>query len=256
MRLYSFFNLGNTCYLNSVLQCFINDPCFKKNCNFELLNNINVDFTINNENINHKHSILDIVNYFNDKFKRFQQHDAHEFLLHLLDILKISYYYGKIKTNTTCSKCKNVSSVYEEFSTINLDNNKFNLIDNFMEYLKKETIDDYKCDICKQNVIAEKKICLFTLPSHLIIVLKNYSLKKEIVYPMIDLKIKETESGKIFNYSLYAIIYHHGNTDFGHYNCNIKINDKWYFIDDETINLVNNIENNNKNSYILFYKIK
>ena len=51
--------------------------------------------------INHKHDILDIVNYFDKFFKRFQQHDAHEFLLHLLDILKLSYYYGKTKTNIT-----------------------------------------------------------------------------------------------------------------------------------------------------------
>ena len=66
----------------------------------------------------------------------------------------------------------------------------------------------------------------------------------------------KTESGKINNYSLYAIIYHHGNSDYGHYNCNVKINDKWYFIDDETINLVNNINDNNINSYILFYRIE
>ena len=256
MKLYSFYNLGNTCYLNSVLQCFINDPCFKKNCNFELLNEIVVDFTINNEHINHKHGLLKIVNYFNDKFKRFQQHDAHEFLLHLLDTLKISYYYGKTKTNTVCSKCKNVSSVYEDFSTINLDLNFDNLTDSFIDYLKKETINNYQCDKCKQNVIAEKKVYLFTLPIHLILVLKNYSLKKNLKYPMINLKIKETESGKINNYSLYAIIYHHGNSDYGHYNCNVKINDKWYFIDDETINLVNNINDNNINSYILFYRIE
>jgi ubiquitin C-terminal hydrolase len=263
MKLYSFFNLGNTCYLNSVLQCFINDPCFKTECNnqsilFTLLDTIKIDFTVNDENINHRYNIIDIVNYFHDKFRRFQQHDAHEFLLEFLENINNKIYYGKTKTCVTCTSCKNVSDTFEDFSTINLHIGHENLIDTFIDYLKKEEIHDYRCEKCNLNVKAEKKSYLWTLNSRLILVLKRYSVKQKIKFPFNNLKIRETESGIIFNYELYAVIYHYGNTENGHYNCDVKINGNWYFIDDDTINLNNNIDNNNSNnnnnSYILFYK--
>lgn len=259
MKLYSFFNLGNTCYLNSVLQCFLNDPCFKDKCNngsilCKLLENIKNDLTNNDENINHKHNAIEIVNHFESKFRRFQQHDAHEFLLEFMENINNKFYYGKTKTCVTCLCCKNVNSTFEDFSTINLHINHDNLIDTFIDYLKKEEIHDYHCEKCNKNVKAEKKSYLWNINSRLILVLKRYSSKQKIKIPFENVKIRESESGDIFNYELYAIIYHHGHSENGHYNCDVKINGNWYFIDDDTINLNNNIENNNGNSYILFYK--
>jgi len=264
MKLYSLLNLGNTCYLNSVLQCFINNPCFanfpKKDSELtELLKEINIDLTVNNEHINHKHDPNKIVTFFNKKFRRFEQHDAHEFLLEFLDILDLKDYCGKFKMNITCSSCKNVSSTYEDYSTINLHINlENNLTDSFINYLKKENIHDYHCEKCNEKVLADKKVYIYNLPNFLILVLKRYNingkLNNSISYPLENMKIRETESGEIFSYILYAIIYHYGHSHNGHYNCNVKINNNWYFIDDDSIYLNNNIENNNCNSYILFYK--
>ena len=98
MKLFTFFNLGNTCYLNSVLQCLINDPCFKQKLKktekneilFNLINDLDVDLTDNDEK-NFKHyNLIKIVEFFNKKFPRFQQHDSHEFLLELLDQLDLN----------------------------------------------------------------------------------------------------------------------------------------------------------------------
>lgn len=258
MKLYSFLNLGNTCYLNSVLQCFINDPEFKtslescENNLKQLLNEINIDFTRNNENINHRHNLIGIVNYFNKKFPRFQQHDAHEFLLEFLEQTGMSI-YGTIKTNLTCRTCLTVSSTLEKFSTIDLQVDGKDLINTFMDYLKSEEIHGYRCEKCNCNTVADKKSYLWQLNKILIIVLKKYDSKEQLIYPFDNLKIRESISGKVLSYQLYGILNHHGNSERGHYNCNVKVNNDWYFIDDETINRLDKFDN--ENSYILFYKI-
>lgn len=266
VKLYSFYNLGNTCYANSVLQCFINIPEFKNLLKKEneiseyLKQHIFVDHTENGEYINHKHLPQKLTRFFNKKFQLFQQHDAHEFFLELLDTLDIKEFYGKQKMDVTCSLCKNKSSTFEDFSTINLpcEKEKSNLIDLFMKYLEKEDIHEYQCEKCKKNVLAEKKIFLYKLPEYLVIVLKSYNqsgmkIHNEIEYPE-QLKIRQTETGEIFEYTLYSTIYHHGNSQRGHYNCAVKVNDKWFFIDDETIQLLNSMPPNN--NYMLFYKKK
>lgn len=258
MKLYSFCNLGNTCYINSILQCFINDPDFKNNVKNHLFHNLTdfIDFTDNNENINHRHNPMDIVKLFVDKFPLFQQHDAHEFLLEFLEVTGITYCYGKIKTNLICGACNNISSTIEDFSTLNLHlhADHENLTDSFMDYLKQEEIHEYHCDKCNCSQTAVKKTFLWILPKRLIVVLKKYSnIKQRLLYDN-NIKIKETETGKVYEYKLYAVLYHYGNMDHGHYNCNVSINDKWYFINDETIYLNTDMENNNSNSYILFYR--
>jgi ubiquitin C-terminal hydrolase len=88
-----------------------------------------------------------------------------------------------------------------------------NVTDTFINYLKKEDIHDYYCEKCNKNVLAEKKLYLYKLPKFLILVLKRYDfngkLNECISYPLENMKIRETESGHIFTYTLYAVIYHH-----------------------------------------------
>jgi len=257
MKLYSFHNLGNTCYINSVLQCFINDPCFQKKIKkgsgglYDLLNEIKVDLTVNDNLKYDKYNLEGIVSFFRYKFKQFQQYDTHEFLLEFLEKLNLKHYSGTIKSSVVCLKCKNANNTSENFYTIDLPVLHSNLIENFMEYLKKENIHEYDCEKCNCKTECQKKIYLDKLPKTLIIVLKKYNGVNSSNFT--DLKIKETTSGNIYNYILYAVIYHYGTLDNGHYNCSVKINENWYFIDDDKIYLNNN-ELNYKNSYILFYK--
>ena len=87
MKLIPFLNLGNTCYINSVVQCFINDTYFNDILNNNSSNNnLLLSFkSVINESLT---DLSSIINFF-PHFKRLYQQDSHEFLMCLLDSLVI-----------------------------------------------------------------------------------------------------------------------------------------------------------------------
>jgi ubiquitin C-terminal hydrolase len=231
-------NYNNTCYLNSVLQCLIYDTEYFKNKVFDL-----------------KKFIQDFIEANNNKFKVFRQNDSHEFFMNLLELNNEidSLFTGTTLNSVKCNKCGNTSNISEEFRSIHL-NIVDNIIDSFIEYLSKKVNSDlynlYYCDHCKENVTSTSKIFLMNLPEHLLIINNN---KHSILTINEQLIIKETKSGEIFNYSLTGIIFHYGTFDYGHYNNIIKFKNKWYFIDDQNVKLIDSVDNKMQNVYMLFY---
>lgn len=295
MKLVTFPNLGNTCYINSVLQCFIYNPYFRKFCDIPDLKKIIVesDTIKNNEYLNITYNLTVFANYiFNKKtqFKRFQQNDAHEFLIEFLDILLtevhgrmdfcvlknknwnefvknnnfspfINEYHGQTKLCINCLGCRKNSDSFEEFNTINLnvpEKNK-SVCDLFIRYLGNNLHADpsnlYFCDICKSPQISQHKHSINILPKTLIIVLKRYSssgtkIKSEIILDKV-LHIRDTDKVKV--YTLTSVVNHQGNLFDGHYTSNVLINDEWFLFDDESVSKVANFNYSNPNAYILFY---
>ena len=265
MDLIRFLNLGNTCYINSILQCFVNDPGFLSNPENEILMELKKDIILGtNKIVNLSNTIKKIIKK-NPYFTRFEQHDSHEFLTWFLDILDSDIkkkYHGQTKLTIKCNKCSNIKCIFEEFNSINLNvpENNTGLIDLFIDYLKTEILSDpnnlYFCDSCNENTVSEKKLILWKLPEKIIIVFKRYSQNgnknnNTIEFPLDNLVIRESDSGKIFKYSLQNIIYHFGDMDSGHYVNGLFHNKEWYLIDDSTILKFNSIINNQV--YILVY---
>jgi len=92
------------------------------------------------------------------------------------------------------------------------------------------------------------------LPNILIIVLKRYSENGTKI--LSDVKYDKILSIRLDNevkkYHLTSIINHYGNLYNGHYTASIKLNEKWYNVDDNNININTEYDNN---AYILFYSL-
>jgi ubiquitin C-terminal hydrolase len=262
MKLPVFPNLGNTCYLSCVLQCFIyHKHTIDKETPFTLeFQKIKqyVDLTKNDEHIANLYNLKDLIKVL--PFKQFEQQDCHECILYFLEHLPGPVYHGETKTLICCLNCNKTKMIFEDFNSINLTIplEKSQLTDLMLDYLKKETHNHpdnlYFCEHCKSKTKYTKKISLHRLPKILIIVLKRYTFNgtkigSEVVYNNV-LHIKESISGQVKKYTLTSIINHVGDLYNGHYTNYICINDMWLFVDDEHVSPKNY---DHRDTYILFY---
>jgi len=207
MKIIVFPNLGNTCYLNAVLQSFIYIKELHEiikdydlpfvTCLKEITERI--DLTVNNEYNATLCNITKMQQFFS--FRRFEQQDTHECIIEFLELLVkecpyktkiedtrilntspfVPLFHGQTKTCIRCLQCNTVKNIFEEYNSINLNIplENSNLTDLFIKYLDKEIHDDsdnlYYCETCKSNQKYEKKISLHKLPNVLILVLKRYT---------------------------------------------------------------------------------
>jgi len=144
-------------------------------------------------------------------------------------------------------------------------------------FCEPEEVENYKCDKCKTEGKALKKMSIFQLPPKLIIQLKRFNSRTPnsqnmflrmiggkindlIQFPLENLNFKSAESSiKPLHdkYSLYATVNHSGGLNGGHYvaHCKNLLDQKWYNFNDSTVSYVENeSEIVDGSAYILFYE--
>lgn len=257
-------NVGNTCFMNCILQLLIGCPKL-------------VDLFLNNkfenELIKYQKTFID---YFDDKTKtlgpmilynRYKllnknytgmtQEDAHEYLTFTIDDIhelsknlnldiKSLFEIG-LESKVTCLECNHFSSVKinENFLSLNI-NEDIDLLTSFNDFFKSELLNDedrWHCDKCKNKVNSEKKIELTKLPDYLFINLNRISMNNNILQKNVNDIEYPMEWTVDKKYYLRGIIYHMGNIFKGHYICAITRNgNEWFIIDDTNISKIS-IEN-------------
>jgi ubiquitin carboxyl-terminal hydrolase 8 len=178
-------------------------------------------------------------------------------------------FYGENIDIINCKDCGHTINTFDSFNSLTVNfpnnNNNFTLKELISNTLQTETINSYTCEQCKKNN-CNKANYLMKLPNYLIVHLNRFQntngdiskINSEVDFPIENLDLTEYFHPSERNnwvYNLYAVNYHSGTTENGHYWSVCKnMDDDWYIYNDENTSKFPNKQNLITNeAYILFY---
>lgn len=186
----------------------------------------------------------------------------------------INIFNGLTLNLIECINCKYKSSTFFEcYNSLNIDlgpnnTNSCLLTDCIDNYFNVSYIDDWTCEKCSKRGCT-KKLNIWTLPNYLIIQLKRFDNNGNKLTNFVDFSIDQLDLTKYicplksdpnnYIYSLYAINYHVGNIQTGHYWSSVKnLNNNWYIFNDGNISRYSSngdlkTQLVTSDAYILFY---
>ncbi|XP_008436360.1 ubiquitin carboxyl-terminal hydrolase 42 [Poecilia reticulata] len=206
-------NMGNTCFLNSALQCLTYTPplanfmlsrehsktCHEPGfCMMCTMQNHMIQVFANSGNVIKPIGVLNELKRIAKHFRYGSQEDAHEFLRYTVDAMQKSclpgtkldrqtqattfihqVFGGYLRSRVKCLNCKSVSDTFDPFLDITLEIKTAPSVSKALEqFVKPEQLDGenaYKCTKCKKMVTASKRFTIHRSPNVLTLSLKRFA---------------------------------------------------------------------------------
>jgi ubiquitin C-terminal hydrolase len=256
-------NVGNTCWLNSILQCIINldrsSPIFTPHIK-KPLHQLLCQLTENSHS--NSTTLLDrLVKHLDDIFSSGLQHDSSEAFLIIIDRLQkeeqsLKLNYKSIHTFNSKqslsswikSQDNKLSHIYETFySQI-----RYTLSDSTVRYESMSIFPlyiDHNFSDSFELLFMDKKITALS-PIITIQIINSKNIKKMMIIDSFEINCDRKKT--LYNFN--SCIYHLGNQNGGHYISVVKIKKSFYICNDNTISrLVDNSFFINNVPLLMFY---
>ncbi|KAK2526402.1 hypothetical protein Q9233_008172 [Columba guinea] len=206
-------NLGNTCFLNSVLQCLTYTPplanhllsgehsraCGQKGFCVMCRMEVHVQQVLHSSaSAIEPWAVVDFLTEIGENFQHGRQEDAHEFLRCTMDAMQRAclrgnsdldmssqattivhqIFGGFLRSRVTCWSCQAVSDSYEAFLDVPLDIKAAASVTAALEdFVKPEHLDGencFKCSKCDKMTAASKRFTVHRAPKVLTVCLKRF----------------------------------------------------------------------------------
>lgn len=272
-------NFGNTCYINSVLQCLryskplvfmLRDHRVNANTNSkkEKLLESFIELLYADADPRDLHMFIQNLSVCSSQFRLLRQCDAHELYLFIIDTFFETYpvtkfpkisnpFKGDLESTVTCNICGNDSVSCHPFISLSLEmdgsvdkQSVTSMLDSYQSY--EDLKDPIDCEKCKCRQPSKKILTIKKCPTLVVLHLKRFhGMNKINTALIIEKKININNKP----YRLTCLCNHSGTIYGGHYTAScLRKDSMWVVCNDNNINNIQDLPASTSVPYILFYE--
>ncbi|XP_076133390.1 ubiquitin carboxyl-terminal hydrolase 21 [Alosa pseudoharengus] len=185
----------------------------------------------------------------------------------------VDIFSGQLRSSLHCSICSHYSNTFDVFCDLSLpipkrSGDRVSLKECLDLFSQEEKLDEENapmCERCCRRTKSTKRLTIQRFPKVIVIhlnrfTMSRFSISKSTVcvsFPITKLDLGPygpVDCGPVL-YNLYAVCYHSGTVNMGHYTACCRDEDGWWYYNDSSVQQVPDNQLQSSQAYVLFYQL-